>query len=70
MAALGRSLLVLGGLMVLGGLALLVTDRFGLPRLPGDLLVERRGFRLYAPVATCILVSVVLTVLANLLLRR
>lgn len=37
---------------------------------PRDIVVERKGFRLYAPIATSILVSLVLTALLNLVFRK
>ena len=70
MGQIGRALLVFGALLLVIGGVLLVAERLGLGRLPGDLVVEGRRFRLYAPIATSILVSLVLTVLANLLLRK
>ena len=70
MGQVGRALLVFGALFLVIGGALLVAERLGLGRLPGDLVVERKGFRLYAPIATSLIVSLVLTVLANLLLRK
>jgi Protein of unknown function (DUF2905) len=67
---LGRILLVVGFvLVVVGGLAALgVRLPFG--RLPGDIAIEgdRGGF--YFPITTMIVISIVLTVLANLLFRR
>jgi len=70
MGQVGRALLVFGALFLVIGGVLLVAERLGLGRLPGDLVVERKGFRLYAPIATSLIVSVVLTVLANLFFRR
>ena len=70
MGQVGRALLVFGALLLLIGAALLIAEKLGLGRLPGDIVVERKGFRLYAPLATSILVSLVLTLLANLFLRR
>ncbi len=70
MGQVARMLLLFGALLLVVGGALLVAEKLGLGRLPGDLVVERKGFRLYAPIATSILVSIVLTVLANLLLRK
>jgi hypothetical protein len=70
MGQAGRALLVFGALLLLVGGALIVAEKLGLGRLPGDLVIERKGFRLYAPLATSILVSLVLTLLANLFLRR
>jgi hypothetical protein len=59
-------LLILGGLvMVAAGLAM----TYGLPlgRLPGDFTVRRGGFTLYVPLASCILVSVLLTLVSALI---
>jgi hypothetical protein len=70
MTGIGRTLLLVGAVLIVAGAAFLIAEKLGLGRLPGDLVVERKGFRLYAPIATSILVSLVLTVLANLFFRR
>jgi len=67
-------LLLAGGLVLaaLGGL-LLLADRFPwlrLGRLPGDISVERGGFRFYAPLATSLLLSAVVSLLVWLFSRR
>lgn len=59
-----------GVLLVVVGGALLLAEKLGLGRLPGDVVVERKNFRFYAPIATSILVSLVLTLLANLFFRK
>jgi predicted MFS family arabinose efflux permease len=61
-------LLIAAGLLLVGlGLALMA----GLPlgRLPGDFTVQRGSFTFYFPLATCIVVSLVLTLLFSLLRR-
>jgi hypothetical protein len=67
---LGRILLIIGlVLVVIGGLAALgVRLPFG--RLPGDIAIEGERGGLYVPIATMIIISVLLTVLFNLFLRR
>jgi hypothetical protein len=61
---------ILIGILVVGvGLAWLLAERFGLGRLPGDIVIERDGFRLYIPVMTSIIVSVALTLLLWLIGR-
>lgn len=68
----GIGKLLLGGavvLLVLGGIFLLL-GRFGFDRMPGDLVLRRGNFTVYAPIGLMILVSIVLTVLLNLFLRR
>lgn len=67
---IGRILLVIGVVLVIvGGLAMLgVRLPFG--RLPGDIAIEGERGGLYFPIVTMIVVSIVLTVLFNLFLRR
>ena len=66
----GRMLLVIGlVLVVVGGLAALgVRLPFG--RLPGDIAIEGERGGFYFPIMTMIIISVVLTVLFNLFIRR
>jgi hypothetical protein len=47
-----------------------VGSKLGLGRLPGDVSIERKSFSFHFPIVTSIVISVVLTVLVNLLLRR
>lgn len=67
---IGRILLIIGiVLVVVGGLAALgVRLPFG--RLPGDIAIEGERGGVYIPIVTMIVISVVLTILANLFLRR
>jgi len=70
MEQLGRALLVLGGLLVLVGLLLVLGNRIPfLGKLPGDIHVERGRFSFHFPLATCLLFSVLLTVVLNVILR-
>ena len=67
---LGRTLLIVGGLIVLLGLALMLGSKIPfLGKLPGDLRIQRENFSCTFPLATCLLVSLVLTVLLNIVLR-
>ncbi|PSQ78621.1 MAG: DUF2905 domain-containing protein [Bacteroidetes bacterium QH_6_63_17] len=67
---LGRLLLYMGlGLALLGGLVVLLGRVVDLGNLPGDLLYEGDNVRVYVPIATMIVLSVVLTLLLNLALR-
>ena len=56
-------------LLVLGGLFLLL-GRFGLERLPGDLLFRRGNVTVYFPIGLMILISIVATILLNFFFRR
>jgi len=68
----GIGKLLLGGaivLLVLGGLFLLL-GRFGLDRLPGDLVFKRGNVTVYFPIGLMILISIVATIVLNLFFRR
>jgi hypothetical protein len=64
MGSLGRMLILLGVILVVGGLLLVAGDKIPwIGRLPGDILMKREKFTFYFPVATCILISIILTLL-------
>ena len=62
MSEIGRLLLVVGGVIVILGLVLSVAGRVPwLGRLPGDVVYRKGNFTLYFPLATSILLSLLLT---------
>ena len=67
---LGRVLLIVGiVLVVVGGLSLMgVRLPFG--RLPGDIVIEGERGTIYIPITSMIVISLVLTIVANVFLRR
>jgi Protein of unknown function (DUF2905) len=67
---MGRALIIAGAVLLALGLFVQLVPHAGwLGRLPGDLRIERPGFRLYVPITTSILVSLVLTALLQLIGR-
>jgi hypothetical protein len=60
---MARWLIILGVVLILAGLLWPWLTRLGLGRLPGDIVIERDGFRLYFPLMTSILVSLVLSLI-------
>ena len=73
MSELGKPLILIGALLVLVGLALTFGDRFSFlrfGRLPGDIVYRRGNFTLYLPLATSILLSLVVTLLVWFFGRR
>ena len=70
---LGKILILIGGLLVVVGLALTLGDRFSflrLGRLPGDFVYRRGNFTFYFPLVTSILLSLLVTILFWLFRRR
>jgi hypothetical protein len=57
-----RALIVIGLMVLVAGLLWPWLGQLPLGRLPGDLVFERPGFRLYVPITTMILVSIVITI--------
>lgn len=66
---MGKVLILAGVVLVAVGLIVLGAQRFGLGRLPGDIVIERDGFTLYIPLATSLIVSLGLTLVLWLLSR-
>lgn len=67
---IARFLIVLGVVFVFLGIAFLLFPRFPLFRLPGDFIIRKDNFVAVLPVATSLLLSVILTIIINLLLRK
>jgi hypothetical protein len=61
--SLQRLLIVVGATILVVGLLWPYLARLGIGRLPGDILIRRSGFTLYAPIVTCLILSVVLSLL-------
>ena len=71
MADLGKLLVFLGAIIVIAGIILMLLGRTNLPlgRLPGDVIYRGKNTTVYFPLATSILLSVVLTVMVYIIGR-
>ena len=69
METVAKGLLGLAVVLALVGGGLLLASKAGLDRLPGDIVIKRDGFTLYAPIGLMILLSIVLTIALNLISR-
>lgn len=58
-----RILVTLGIVLIIVGLAWPWLARFGLGRLPGDIVIERENFRFYFPITSMVLASLVLSLI-------
>ena len=70
MGTVGKALLLAALVLATAGVLFLALDRLGVSRLPGDLVVRRENVTVYVPIGLMLLVSVVLTIVLNVLLRR
>ncbi len=67
----GRIIIILGAVLIALGVMLPYVaklDFFG--KLPGDIKIEKENFSFYFPIATCIVLSILLTLLGNLFFRK
>jgi hypothetical protein len=65
----GRILVIFGAVLVGVGLLLIAGDRIPLfGRLPGDIVAERNGVIVFVPIASMLLVSVILTIIVNVVI--
>ena len=67
LGALGKLLILFGVLIVVIGFLLLVGEKITwVGRLPGDIVIKREKFTFYFPLATSVLISIILTLLFTL----
>ncbi len=67
--SLGKMLLFGGAAIAAAGLLLLLLNRLGLGRLPGDIIIQKENVTIYFPLATMLLLSIILTIVINLFRR-
>jgi len=62
--SLGKALIIIGVVIAGIGIILVLTPKvLWLGKLPGDILIKKDNFRFYFPVTTCIIISIILTLL-------
>ena len=70
MEQMARTMIMIGLLVAVAGFIFLIAGRIGLGKLPGDFMFRRGNATFYFPLATSIIVSLLLTLLLNLLFRK
>ena len=69
MKQLGYIMIAVSGLLAIAGTVLILTDKLPAGRLPGDIEVSGKNWSIRFPVVTCLVVSVVVTLLINAIIR-
>ncbi len=71
-STMAKLLISMGVLILVAGVILLLMSKInpGSFRLPGDIYIKRDGFSFYFPIVTCLLISIILSILLNLFGRR
>ena len=60
---MSRGIIIFGLVLICIGVLWPLIGKLGLGRLPGDIVIERENFRLYVPLATSLIISVILSLL-------
>lgn len=69
--AFGKTLIIIGGVILLAGVIVLLAGKIPfLGKLPGDISIKSKNFSIFFPIVTCIVVSIVLTLITNLIFRK
>jgi len=69
--ALGKMIIGIGLLMIIMGGILMLAGKFtGLGRMPGDILIQKGNFTFYFPVVSMLVLSLLLTLILNIIMRR
>lgn len=66
---LAKAMITIGIVVLVAGIALYFGGKLGLGRLPGDILVRKGSFTFYFPLVTCIIISILLTLVLRLFRR-
>ena len=71
LSSLGKAIIIVGAVLILAGGLVWLLGRAGLPlgRLPGDLHIQREGISCYVPIVSMIVVSILLTIALNIVIR-
>lgn len=70
MTEMGKMLLIAGLVLCAAGGLLWLAGHWQIPRLPGDIRIERPNFKFYFPLGTCLLISLLATLVLWLIRRR
>jgi len=66
----GKVLIIIGVVIAISGVVIMFWQRIPLlGKLPGDIFVQKGNFQFFFPIVTCIILSVVLTLVLNLIFR-
>jgi hypothetical protein len=67
----GKFIILFGILLIIIGLAVLFLPKIPfVGKLPGDIYIKRGNFHFYFPIVSCILLSIILTILFSILFRK
>ncbi len=71
MGELGKMLIVVGVVVIIAGLVLMLVGKIpNAGKLPGDIMIKKENFSFYFPLTTCLLVSLILSLISWIWFRK
>lgn len=71
MGEIGKMLMIMGVVLVLAGLLLVLFGKLpNAGKLPGDILIKKENFSFYFPFTTCLIISIILSIISMLWFRK
>lgn len=68
---LGKTIIIFGAVLIIVGLVIMISPKIPfLGKLPGDILIKKDGFTFYFPLATSIILSIILTIILNFFTKK
>jgi len=67
---IGKSLVIFGIIVIIAGIVMIFWGKIPfLGKLPGDIVIKKKTVTIYIPIITCILISIILTIVLNIIGR-
>lgn len=69
MNSIGKMMLTFGFVLIILGIIIIIGEKLGLGKLPGDILIKKGNFTFFFPIVSSIIISLLLTLILNILKR-
>lgn len=66
MGYMGKILVIMGIILLIFGCIIILGEKFGLSKLPGDIFIQKGNFTFFFPIVSCLIISLILTLILNL----
>lgn len=63
---MGKILVIMGIILLIFGCIIILGEKFGLGKLPGDIFIQKGNFTFFFPIVSCLIISLILTLILNL----
>jgi len=66
MNQLGKFFILIGITLLIFGVLMIIGEKFGLGKLPGDIFIQKGNFTFFFPIVSSIIISLILTIILNI----